>query len=458
MRVAFAVAVAMLLTMAHSADAQRWRVLTPQLSHTVVINPRDPAKLYVGNWANQLLRSDDRGVTWRTLELGSTNVINYVTSTAVTQADTGVILTGGFWFDGIRRSSDGGETWQRALADTLNNARMWFISEAIIEDPSRPGLLYAARGVTNTGIWRSLDNGITWDSISAVPPQFTGRLCTIAVRPDSTNILFVGATGGQIFRSDDSGRSWRRVPVVGSALSIKSDSEIPKIVFSPRDPSVGYAVVTIILEQNISGNGGVLKTTDGGETWDRIAFADTSLWAVDVRQRNGQDEIFVGGFRLPNTQPIIKGDGLVFRSGDGGSTWQQMLDVPWGTNELDDTIRNVWVIRCDPTSDRVYLATTPGLYVLDEETSVNEETGKGSASTLATEVRDGLIEVTSPTWTSNSTQWSLVDLRGNVVCGGRHDGPLPLRINASMVAAGVYAIELNGGTQRASTLVGLTAR
>jgi photosystem II stability/assembly factor-like uncharacterized protein len=442
-----------LLCLAERACAQRWTVLTPRLSHTVVINPRDPAKIYVGNWANQIFRSDDRGVTWRTQELGSTAVINFVTSTVVTQADTSVVLAGGFWFDGIRRSSDGGESWQRTLSDTINNARMWFISEAIIEDPTRPGLLYAARGVTNTGIWRSLDNGVTWDSISAVPPQFTGRLCTMAMRPDSSNILFVGATGGQIFRSDDSGLTWRRVPVVGSSLSIKSDSEIPKIVFSPRDPKVGYAVVTIILEQNIAGNGGLLRTTDGGASWDRIAFADTSLWAVDVRERNGQDEIFVGGFRLPNTLPIIKGDGLVFRSSDGGSTWEQMLDVPWGTNELDDTIRNVWVIRCDPTSDRVYMATTPGLFVLDEKTSVHETLEYSSGSQLSATVQERRIEIQSLTWTAPLTRWSVLDMRGQIVCSGRHDGPLPLRIDASALATGIYAVELVAGMQRANALV-----
>ena len=357
------------LFIATGLHAQQWRLVHPYLSHTVVVNHNDPRKLYIGNWANQLLRSNDMGKTWFTVEMGDLGVPNAITSVGVSRADTGVILAGGYFFDGIKRSSNSGATFERALNDS-NNTKMWFISEAIVEDPKQPGTWFAARGSQNNGIWKSTDNGATWDSISAIPASLTNRLCTITIRPDSTNVMYVGAKGGMIFRSSDQGLTWNRVPVIGNRFSIISDdSEIPKIVFSPREPLTGYAVVAITLETKISGNGGVLKTTDGGLTWDRIGFADTSFWAVDVRERNGKDEVFIGGFRINNSATIIKGDGLVYRSPDGGATWSQVTDIPWGKNELDDTIRNVWVIRCDEVTKRVYFATTPGLYVYEDELS-----------------------------------------------------------------------------------------
>lgn len=435
-------------------SAQTWSVLRPTLSHTVVLNPSDPNKLYVGNWANQLFRSDDRGRTWRTVETGDINAPNFLTSVVVSRSDTGVIMVGGFNFDGIKRSSDGGASWNRALADTVNNARMWYISEAIVEDPKRDGLLYAARGSTSNGIWRSQDNGVTWDSISSISGQLTGRLCTIAIRPDSTNILFVGAVGGQIFRSNDSGRTWNRVPVLDGNLTIRNDSEIPKIVFSPRDPITGYAVVTIIIAANIKNNGGVLKTTNGGATWNRIAFADTSLWAVDVRTTNGQDEVFVGGFRVDNTPTAIKGDGLMFRSPDGGATWTRITDVPWGTNELGDTIRNCWVIRCDPTSRRVYLAASTGLYALDDVTSTDDDAVSASPTqTLIAVIHNGIIEADGFNWKSAPEHWSLTDLRGNIVAQGRCEGPLPLRIDASSLALGTYGLQMWNAASSARSIV-----
>ncbi|MBU3679103.1 MAG: hypothetical protein FGM32_05790 [Candidatus Kapabacteria bacterium] len=444
-----------MLMLCTALHGQTWSVLSPTLSHTIVINPQDPSKLYAGNWANQLFRSDDRGKSWRTVETGDINAQNFLTSVVVSRADTGVIIVGGFNFDGIKRSSDGGANWQRALADTVNNARMWYISEAIVEDPKRAGLLYAARGSTNNGIWRSQDNGVTWDSISSIPGQLTGRLCTMAIRPDSTNIIFVGAVGGQMFRSNDSGRTWDRVPVLDGKLTIRSDSEIPKIVFSPRDPMTGYAVVTIIIAQNIKNNGGLLKTTDGGASWNRIAFADTSLWAVDVRTTNDKDEVFVGGFRVDNTPTTIKGDGLMFRSPDGGATWSPVTDVPWGTNELGDTIRNCWVIRCDPTSRRVYLAASTGLYALDDVVSSDDDATESHGTLrLSTTLTDGMIEATSANWPNMpSSSWSLTDLRGRMVAHGRHDGPLPLRIDASLLTPGPYGLQLWNSMVSAGTIV-----
>lgn len=442
----------MLVLTSTATSAQTWSILSSTLSHTVILNPQDPNKLYVGNRTNQLFRSDDRGKTWRTMETGDINAQNFLTSVVVSRADTSVIMVGGFNFDGIKRSSDGGANWQRALADTVNNARMWYISEAIVEDPRRAGLLYAARGSTSNGIWRSQDNGVTWDSISTIPGQLTGRLCTMAIRPDSTNIMFVGAIGGQMFRSDDSGRTWNRVPVLNGSLTIRSDSEIPKIVFSPRDPMTGYAVVTIIIAQNIKNNGGLLKTTNGGATWNRIAFADTSLWAVDVRTTNGQDEIFVGGFRVENTPSTIIGDGLMFRSTDAGTTWSQIGDVPWGTNELGDTIRNCWVIRCDPSSRRVYLAASTGLYALDDVTSTDDDAVTTSPThTLRAVVQNGVIEVNAQNWPTPPTHWSLTDLRGHVVAQGRCEGPL--RIDAPTLARGAYGLQLWSETIRAATMV-----
>ncbi len=398
------------LFIATGLHAQQWRLVHPYLSHTVVVNHNDPRKLYIGNWANQLLRSNDMGKTWYTVEMGDLGVPNSITSVGVSRADTGVILAGGYFFDGIKRSSNSGTTFERALNDS-NNTKMWFISEAIVEDPKQPGTWFAARGSQNNGIWKSTDNGATWDSISAIPASLTNRLCTITIRPDSTNVMYVGAKGGMIFRSSDQGLTWNRVPVIGDRYSIISDdSEIPKIVFSPREPLTGYAVVAITLENRIEGNGGVLKTTNGGLSWDRIAFADTSFWAVDVRERNGKDEVFIGGFRINNTATVIKGDGLVYRSPDGGTAWTQVTDIPWGKNELDDTIRNVWVIRCDEVTKRVYFATTPGLYVYEDElSSVN---ASETSTSLRARYDNGTIVLTDNNHMASNTTLCVFNILG----------------------------------------------
>lgn len=438
-------------SLSFAAQAQTWRLVHPYLSHTVVINANDPRKLYIGNWANQLLRTNDMGKSWYTVEMGDLGVPNSITSVGVSRADTSVILAGGYFFDGIKRSANGGTTFQRVLNDS-NNAKMWFISDAIVEDPKKPGTWYAARGSQNNGIWKSTDNGATWDSISTIPSSLTNRLCTITIRPDSTNVMYVGAKGGMIFRSSDQGLTWNRVPVIGDRYSILSDdSEIPKIVFSPREPLTGYAVVAITLETRIEGNGGVLKTTNGGLSWDRIAFADTSFWAVDVRERNGKDEVFIGGFRINNTATVIKGDGLVYRSPDGGTTWTQVTDIPWGKNELDDTIRNVWVIRCDEVTKRVYFATTPGLYVYEDElSSVN---ASENSTSLRARYDNGTIVLTDNNHMASNTTLRVFDILGECL----HQISMPSGSQEVQLPAplprGRYVLHVGAGQQTCATTI-----
>lgn len=400
------------------ATTPSWRLLIPVQAYTVQINRHDPNKLYVGNWSNQLYRSYDGGKTWEVKEIGTVGPLNYITSVHLSTSDTNVILTGGVSTNGIRRTTNGGDTWQQVLIDP-SGRRQWFVSEAIIEDPKDPRILYAARGTNYNTVFKSTNLGETWDSIAVLPTEVTTRLCTIAARPDSTNILFLGCKGGVIARSDDAGITWRRVPVVAGADSIKFDSEIPKIVFSPRDPMTGYAIVAIAVEDYIDGNGGVLKTTDGGATWDRIAYSDTSFWAVECRTTPDglNDDVIVGGFRIENTDTVIKGDSLVYRSLDGGSNWTQMTNIPWQENERGDTVRNVWVIRYDTVGKKMYMATYVGLYVLDEVTSVDEDETWNS-STLHASVTDEVLSLTDDESSGIEQTWSLYAMDGALLAQG----------------------------------------
>ncbi len=373
-----------------------WRPLMPGLAYTIRVNPYDPQKLYVGNWSNQLYRSFDGGRTWVIKELGDLSAGNHLTTVHVCRNDTNVIIVGGYVMDGVMRSTDGGETWTRVISDPQNR-RIWFISEAIMEDPNAPDILYAVRGSVINEVYRSIDRGATWEVMGVVPDSLSTKLHTVQIRPDSSNILFAGCQQGVIVRSDDSGRSWRAVPVNGRYDLFTPDAEIPKIAFSPRDPMLGYAIVTISDPKNISGNGGTLRTTDGGETWTRIAHQDTSLWAVEYQPVGDREDVWVGGFRTFTLPTLIKGDSIVRRSTDGGQTWLRYDDVPWIPDQDGFVSANIWVIKYDPQLDRLYLCTESGLFLLDESTSVNE-TGNDlgldverTGSGIAARMRDGRL-------------------------------------------------------------------
>ena len=428
-----------------SASAQQWKLLNPVLSHTIVVNPQNPRSLTVGNWANQIYRSWDAGSSWYRFEIGSTDVLNFVTSLAVSHADTNVMLAGGFSFDGITRSTDGGATWKRALNDTTGNGRMWFVSEAILESHDTPGTFYAARGSSNNGIWRSTDNGAKWDSISVISRGITQQLCTIAQRPDSGNVFFLGVKGGRILRSEDRCLTWRTVPVLNGATAISGDAEIPKIVFSREDPRIGYAVVSATSPDSLGNNGGVLATVDGGTTWNRVGFPDTSFWSVEVT--DVPTNVVVGGFRISNRPTVLVGDGLIFSSTSGGAEWDRFDDIVWGQNELDDTLRNAWVLRFEPVLRKLYLAAGTGTFVYDVPVSVNESTVTELHSSLSCTIDGTMLIVRDREPQTHTTTWALYSMQGTRVAHGNVTDASQERINTSGLPQGRYLLTWGDDTR-----------
>lgn len=370
-----------------------WRPLTNSRAYTVKINPSNRNTLYIGNAEDRILRSYDAGITWDTLLAGSGGSGSHLSTFHICRSDTNILLAGGWVYQGLRRSTDGGATWEMVLSDP-NFTRIWFLSEALVEDPNSPNILYVSRGQVSNDIYRSMDCGATWELMSVIPQSVTTRLHTIAIRPDSTNILFVGCQSGVIARSDDSGRTWRPVPVNGKLIPLSSDAEMPKIIFSKKNPQIAYAVVTISNPDSIEGNGGLFQTTNGGASWDRIALRDTSLWAVEIRPVGNREDVWVGGFRTWTLPSIIKGDSIVRRSTDGGLTWLNYDDVPWMENEQGEVVANTWIIRYDTLSGRLYLSTESGLYVLEEPVSVKEDYNAGETH-IDVRVEGSTVLVTS---------------------------------------------------------------
>lgn len=422
-------------SLALASDIGTWRLLLPKQAYTVRTNPKNPDRIYIGNWANQILVSNDRGATWETMEVGSLSVTNFITSIHICPEDTATIIVGGYVFPGIKRSTDGGATFNTVFQD-LSGRQAWFVSEAITQ--AVDGTIYAARGRGISAVYRSTDKGETWDSISVIPFSETPKLHTIAAHNVDANLLFLGASRGKIYRSEDGGHSWSLCSVNGRD-TIRDDSEIPKIVFSPNNPDVGYAVVSIGLEENIAGNGGILKSTDRGRTWNRIGFPDTSFWAVDVLPtKDGSDDVLLGGFRVTEADTIVKGDSLVYRSRDGGQTWERYKGITWKRNELGQSARSIWSFYRDPTTNTEYMATLVGLYVLDESTDVNED-ARSKAAKLFTQYNGSNIVVTDMAPAPTDKTWQLYDAAANLVASGSITAPT-MALSTPSLASGSYLL------------------
>lgn len=350
---------------------KKWKRLLPYSTYNVVFNPLDKQKLITTGRGHRLWRSDDAGTSWSAFYSGDTFVHNQITSIVLTPADTSMIFVGGFLYDGIRRSTNSGESFKRVLVHP-NFEAIWALSDAIAVDPDDPRVIYVAAGSqVNSAVYKTTDLGETWEKLVAYNMnRDTIHLCTITIRPDSNNIIFLGCKRGKILRSDDYGQTFRLVKSNGDSTVITIDTDIPKIVFNPVNPQRGYfcAFYSIL---GMEKAGGVFRTTDGGHSWNRTALVDTCLWAIEVVPTpDGGEDLFVGGFRLRTSPPGLPGPGVVRRTTDFGETWINYdNEIPWldgALPEMEDSTLSVWMLRYSPALNRMFMATQVGLFELDE--------------------------------------------------------------------------------------------
>ncbi len=332
----------------------KWKRILPQPCFDVWVNPQNPNTILVGGEGRRIWRSYDGGNTWDSLIVGYLGTRDRLNNVHINSIDTNVVIIGGLLFGDVRRSTNLGDDWDIVLS---RNRAVALNGKALMVRADDPNTYYV--GDYTTGIiFKSTDQGRTWDSISTVMVDVwiqrnnewidttlaVGIGC-IGIRQDSSDILFCGDVDGNMFLSQDGGYNWLFVDsLLQNGVRPKffrngiGDQEITRIVFSDRDPLVGYAVITYLFPTNLP-NGGLWKTIDGGYNWDLLAFPDTSMWACAARRYKDTDEIFIGGYTehyYPKEEDIVPGVGIVRGSTDGGSTWtnydKQMdwvIEAPW---------------------------------------------------------------------------------------------------------------------------------
>lgn len=245
-----------------------------------------------------IFKSTDSGQTWSLLE--STSDYLFTQKMAVTSESTVLAAT----FGGLKRSTDGGETWESPDGVQAGIADLEIAANGDIYLGNFQGL-----------VLKSTDDGVTWESIS---PADGGQRVEVGVAPSNSDVVYaMSATGGTvawITRSDDAGATWTDLTIPpyreqsGCALSTTDDFTRGQagydLVFgvSPTDP-----LVVMI------GGIDILRSTNGGTEWDLISY-----WTgeCDVLVHADQHAMV---FRPGNPNEAIFGnDGGVYYSADVG--------------------------------------------------------------------------------------------------------------------------------------------
>ena len=241
-------------------------------------------------------------------------------------------------------------------------------SVAVSGIPGRPLTWFA--GYTGGGLWRTDDAGLSWRNIS--DGQFkSSSIGAIAVAPSDPNVLYVGtgehAIRGQsspygdgVYKSTDEGRTWTHV-------GLAATRQIAAVRIHPTDPNLVYVAAQGDRWKGTAERG-IYRSRDGGATWQLVlAGANATSGASDLSMDATNPRILYAAFwdhqRLPwYVRSGGPGSGI-WKSSDGGDTWTRLTDG------LPALMGKIGVSVSPKAPDRVYAiveAEKGGLYRSDD--------------------------------------------------------------------------------------------
>jgi len=199
---------------------------------------------------------------------------------------------------------------------------------AVTGVPGKPHLYYM--GATGGGVWRTENAGQTWENLSDKHFK-VGTIGAVAVSRSDNNVIYVGtgespirgvttSHGDGVWRSTDAGANWTHV-------GLPKAGQIARIQVHPTNPDIAYVGVQGQI-WGPSEERGVFRTTDGGRTWQHVLKAGHETGASDLRMDPTNPRILYAGMWHHGRKPwfVMSGgtEGGIFKTIDGGDTWTKL--------------------------------------------------------------------------------------------------------------------------------------
>lgn len=181
--------------------------------------------------------------------------------------------------------------------------------------------------------------GLKWRSIG---PSRGGRVLAVSGVKQQPEVFYFGAVVGGVWKTEDAGASWEPI------FDKEPIASIGAIAVAPSDPNVIYVGTgESALREDISFGDGVYKSTDAGKTWQHMGLSDTRHIGKIIVDPTNPDVVLVAAVGHAYGPNAERG---VFRSTDGGKTWQKVLYENDHTGAVD--------LSADPTNPRIVYAAT----------------------------------------------------------------------------------------------------
>ncbi|MGE5100150.1 MAG: WD40/YVTN/BNR-like repeat-containing protein, partial [Deltaproteobacteria bacterium] len=199
-------------------------------------------------------------------------------------------------------------------------------TDAVAGVPGDPNTYYA--GAASGGVWKTSDGGIHWTPVFDDQP--VSSIGALAVTPSNPSIVWAGtgeafirshiSIGNGIYKSTDAGRTWTH-------MGLDSTGRIARIAIDPGNPDI----VFVAAQGHSYGpqqERGIFRTTDGGKTWQRVLFVDANTGGIDVVMHPTNSQVlFAATWQLEMHTWGRESGGpgsAIYMSRDGGTTWTKL--------------------------------------------------------------------------------------------------------------------------------------
>ena len=194
-------------------------------------------------------------------------------------------------------------------------------------------------GAVAGGMWKTTDGGLNWRPLWDKFPEASPSVGAIAIAPSDPNVIYVGTgeacirgnivMGNGVYQSTDAGKTWKYA-------GLRDTYSIGRMIVHPKDPNIVY-VAALGHPFGPNTTRGIFRSRDGGKTWQRVLYVDDKTGGIDIQFDLSNPNILFAGMWQAVRKPWTMesggpGSGL-YRSADGGDTWTKLTGkgLPEGT-------------------------------------------------------------------------------------------------------------------------------